>query len=197
MDNKINPIILNSLFIYSFLYNPDLPNAKHGIKCFIMSISELISNTFFTNYIDNNEIPVSSRNALFNWSYQLGKSTGFITTDYSSFYKYYDNLEKSKTTWSHPTWILIHYLPYINANKWTSDTKLSYKAFIACLQFLLPCEICRNHLNENLKHENIDKFMKLGNLFEWSVNLHNTVNKMLNKPIIDVNTAIILLKQQI
>ena len=195
--NTINPIVFNTIFIYSFLYNPNIPNAPHSMKCFILSITELINNPFLYKYISEHPIPVNSRNSLFNWSYELGKSFNFIKTDYSVFYKYYENIDKNKTTWSHPTWLLIHYLAFINENKWTPETKKSYKAFISCLQFLLPCEICRSHLNENLSKDNIDKYMKSGKLFEWSVNLHNIVNKMLNKPIIDKNTALILLKQNI
>ena len=57
--------------------------------------------------------------------------------------------------------------------------------------YVIPCEECRKHLRENLKNQplvinkNTDRSIDSNNLFifEWSCNLHNLVNKQLNKPV--------------
>ncbi len=59
--------------------------------------------------------------------------------------------------------------------------------------------MCRNHLKENLIQDHIDEYTielrkcqhgkRKNKLFEWSVNLHNIVNKSIDKPAIDLETA--------
>jgi hypothetical protein len=79
-------------------------------------------------------------------------------------------------TWSHPTWFMIHYLAL---RVHTHADALVYKAFISCLQFMLPCPRCRNHLRVNLRSLPIEN---APNTYVWSCDLHNQVNRQLQKP---------------
>lgn len=83
------------------------------------------------------------------------------------------------TTWSHPTWFMIHYLAIRVRDR---QMAIVYKSFISCLQFLLPCPKCRNHLRENLKSLPIDN---APDLYTWSCDLHNHVNRQLGKEVVD------------
>lgn len=58
-----------------------------------------------------------------------------------------------------------------------------YRTFFLNLPKVLPCAECAEHLKQNLSKVPIDTAL-LGRdtLFEWSVNLHNVVNRMLGKP---------------
>ena len=57
--------------------------------------------------------------------------------------------------------------------------------FINTLPGILPCPNCTEHLEKNL----IDLPFDHKDPFRWSVNLHNTVNKQLKKPIISYEQA--------
>lgn len=65
----------------------------------------------------------------------------------------------------------------------TYAEKRAAKEFYEGLQFLLPCSICREHYREHITAQPVSPFLdNRKSLFTWTVNLHNTVNKKLNKP---------------
>jgi hypothetical protein len=132
--------------------------------------------------------------SLFIWTYLLhcyyNLLTGVRLDSYNMLKATYDRSQISKETWANPIWALIHicayYAPAIIDHKWA----MSYKAFISCLMFAIPCPTCRNNLVENLGNLNIDNYLRTNkSIFEYSVLLHNSVNKELNKPIISVAEA--------
>ena len=53
--------------------------------------------------------------------------------------------------------------------------------FFTSLQYLLPCERCKQHFAENLKTLPIDTSSKEA-LTKWIVEFHNIVNESLGKP---------------
>lgn len=89
-------------------------------------------------------------------------------------------------------WYQIHIM-----TKTLSDTKRfeAYWYFThRILPELFPCDICRQHLRENLsKVTPLESYLTRGNLpvdsFTWSNQLHNVVNVMLQKPQLDLETA--------
>lgn len=56
----------------------------------------------------------------------------------------------------------------------------AFNALFAALSRTLPCKKCREHLTQNL--QKLPSITRSEDAFEWSVNLHNVVNEMLNKP---------------
>jgi hypothetical protein len=58
--------------------------------------------------------------------------------------------------------------------------------FVHALPGILPCLNCTEHLEKNL----VDLPFDPKDPFRWSVNLHNTVNKQLGKPVISYEQAL-------
>jgi hypothetical protein len=84
-----------------------------------------------------------------------------------------------KSFWGPSTWCMIHNA----AASYNPEHIISFKQFIYSLQYLLPCEYCRNHLMNNLTilpigYEELSSNEKL---FLWSFKLHDLVNKQLGK----------------
>lgn len=130
---------------------------------------------------------------LLQWSYQLNSyvHTQYYGSGYIPFDKFrekYNDDNMTITVWSHPTWKMIHY--YASKYDKTSKYALSYKAFVSCLQFLLPCPKCRNHLKDNLANHPIDQYFSSEvDLFTWSYILHQTVSSQLGKVGIPIHDA--------
>ena len=82
--------------------------------------------------------------------------------------------------WGRQAWHFIHYVALNYPEQPTEEDKATYMAFIDSLHKVLPCPICGVHFRENLKKlpprlENNKEF------FEWSVDMHNEVNKLNDK----------------
>jgi len=89
--------------------------------------------------------------------------------------------------WGPHVWSTIHTL----AKKADYDkSQESFYKFLSSLEQLLPCETCRSDycvLRKKMKLQESN-----GGAFEYSVQLHNSVNKKLGKPEISMETANLL-----
>jgi len=150
--------------------------------CSMIPNEDPLKNTIYDAY---NLYPLTQKNLessyyLLQWSYMINSYVHKVLyqTNYMIFTDFlikYDHSHMIITTWSHPTWKMIHY--YASTYDLTEKYRLSYKAFISCLQFLLPCPKCKNHLTENLASHPIDKYFgSVNDLFLWSYILHQTVS---------------------
>lgn len=80
------------------------------------------------------------------------------------------------TAWQPLSWIIFHTLALNYNDKYHEH----YKSFFESFTKIIPCRICRNHYTQNINkskmtiEENINK----DNIFNWTVDLHNSVNKM-------------------
>jgi hypothetical protein len=64
----------------------------------------------------------------------------------------------------------------------TYAEKKAAKEFFESLIMLIPCSICRTHYAEHLKAKPISPFLDTRqDVFLWTIELHNAVNKSLNK----------------
>lgn len=77
------------------------------------------------------------------------------------------------TEWQRITWTFLHTIT-LNYN---DQYKQEYLNFFDTLKTIIPCKICRNHYIQNITNNNV----KCDKIFNWTVDLHNTVNKMHNK----------------
>ena len=93
------------------------------------------------------------------------------------------------TIWGPPGWKFIHYVCYSSPTNMTEVEKANYKAFLLSLQYVLPCEACRKHYATNLEKHSLDAALQNGKLFEWSVSMHNEVNRMNGKKELSVEEA--------
>lgn len=95
--------------------------------------------------------------------------------------------------WGKYQWTSIHFSALGYPNHPSVETKNSFKRYFnEILPEILPCEGCRQHLRETLKYELpiTDKDLEnKHNLFKWTVDLHNIVNKRLKKPTLSLHNA--------
>jgi len=89
--------------------------------------------------------------------------------------------------WGPHGWKFIHFVSLGYPRKPTDDDKNNYKNFFYMIPNILPCSICSNHFKENLiKHPLTDDIMNDRiKLLNWSIDMHNEVNIINNKPIVD------------
>lgn len=86
---------------------------------------------------------------------------------------------KNNNFWGPNVWKLIH----ISALSYNPSKKHSYFSFIYSLPDLLPCEVCRDHLSQNLKNFPLtEEYLQSSDmLFLWTYILHDIVNHQLKK----------------
>jgi hypothetical protein len=85
--------------------------------------------------------------------------------------------------WGPSFWNTMHYSAIIYSNNPTDEDKNNVKLFLLSLQNILPCAKCREHYKQNLiKYPLNDHVLSSKiNLFKWTNDIHNEVNKMNNK----------------
>jgi hypothetical protein len=93
--------------------------------------------------------------------------------------------------WGPYVWACIHILSLGAPEEMNSRERGYFAAFFNNLPNILPCSLCANHLRENLIADPVENHLQgKQSLFEWTVKLHNTVNKQNNKPEMSVEDAL-------
>ena len=89
--------------------------------------------------------------------------------------------------WAPLTWYIFHKftLEYI------PEQKEHYTKFFEAMKTVIPCKTCRNHFIHNISQEEnlIETNICPEKIFDWTVRLHNEVNKHVNKRIYTVEEA--------
>lgn len=100
---------------------------------------------------------------------------------YSSIRDSYDKDKITKDDWGNVSWFVIH-TTALYASGDMKTIYYNYKAMLSCLQYILPCVKCKQHLIDNLAKIDIDNCSNSrGDLFRCSWELHNIVNESLGK----------------
>lgn len=89
-------------------------------------------------------------------------------------------------------WFILHGSAAKYPQNPSPDTIAKMKAFILALPILIPCAECKEHASTFVEKSlyNLDNICSSQTtLFEFFVNFHNEVNKVKNKPVMDVRTA--------
>jgi hypothetical protein len=95
----------------------------------------------------------------------------------------------SPSYWGREAWHFIHYVTLNYPEQPTEQDKKNYLDFLNVLPFVLPCPICGIHFVENMK--NIPPRMdSMKEFFEWSVDMHNEVNKVNNTKVLSYQEAL-------
>ena len=86
-------------------------------------------------------------------------------------------------TWGPPSWRFIHFITLGYPKNPSDNDKNNYKLFLTMISNILPCSICNSHFKENLiKYPLSDEVLSTRiNLFNWSIDMHNEVNKSHSK----------------
>ena len=82
----------------------------------------------------------------------------------------------SPLVWGREAWHFIHAVAITYPVNPTQEDVREYHQFFESLGRVLPCEICASHFKEKIK-DNPPKLGSRRELFQWSVDIHNTVNK--------------------
>lgn len=91
--------------------------------------------------------------------------------------------------WGSQAWHFIHSIAYAYPENPTDLEKTFYNQFIYSLSYVLPCSICSEHFMEILKYMP-PKLDSQQDFFNWSVDVHNEVNKNNGKPILSHEEAL-------
>lgn len=87
------------------------------------------------------------------------------------------------TTWGPFFWHTMHITALGYPKEPSYAEKKAAKEFYESLTHLIPCPICRIHYADHLKEMPITPSLDTKeDLFRWTVNIHNAVNKDLGKP---------------
>ena len=84
------------------------------------------------------------------------------------------------TFWTEPTWKVLHIYSLVNTNR------EAFNQLLHALAQSMPCPQCRLHLKQYLEDYPLSESQSL---FKYSVDLHNDVNKRLNKPVMTLPEA--------
>jgi hypothetical protein len=85
--------------------------------------------------------------------------------------------------WGPHTWFFLDSVVLSLPNKLNDEQKIIYKNFFSSLQYILPCEACREHYKKNLiKYPLTDDILSTKeNMIKWILNVHNNVRKNAKK----------------
>jgi len=84
--------------------------------------------------------------------------------------------------WGAGAWTFMHYVALTYPTNPTEDDRNKYHTFFHNLQFVLPCSKCAKNYSENLSSLPLQGSLENNQqLFKWTVDMHNLVNKESNK----------------
>jgi hypothetical protein len=90
--------------------------------------------------------------------------------------------------WGKQGWHFIHTITLGYPIEPTDADKQNYLTFLKSLEIVLPCPFCAEHFKQNMIKipPRLDNSIEF---FNWSVDMHNEVNKMNGKPILTYEQA--------
>ena len=86
--------------------------------------------------------------------------------------------------WGKHAWFFLHSITLAYPKYPTCTDREMYKNFFLNLQYVLPCLACKSNFKEHLKKLplNDNVLSSRVSLTQWLSNMHNEINKSLNKP---------------
>lgn len=93
--------------------------------------------------------------------------------------------------WGKYLWISIHFIAMEYPHNPTVEDKNNYRLFFEQIRHVIPCVTCANNYADHLtKYPLSDQVLKNRlNLFRWTVDMHNEVNKITHADIISYDDA--------
>lgn len=89
--------------------------------------------------------------------------------------------------WGPHFWYVLHLITFGYPDEPSYIDQRGYHDFFVNLQHVIPCYNCRKHYTKHLQEHPIGPYLNTKyNLVKWLVNLHNIVNKALNKNLPDI-----------
>lgn len=92
--------------------------------------------------------------------------------------------------WGKYFWTTFHFVSLAYPDSPSTSTRQIYKNWYANFGHVLPCRKCSENYERHFLELPIEPYLENSNkLFEWTVRVHNIVNKELGKPIWSVEFA--------
>jgi hypothetical protein len=92
-------------------------------------------------------------------------------------------LQVPPTVWGPFFWYTIHIAALGYPNEPNYAEKKAAKEFYESFSHIIPCPVCKEHYAKYLAENPLTPHLDTRkDLFEWTVRIHNLVNKSLNKP---------------
>jgi len=96
------------------------------------------------------------------------------------------------TNWGPYFWGVLHIACLTAPQTLTDAHKEGFRQLVNSYSKVLPCPVCQKHFDETLHKFPIEERMESGaELFMWSVDIHNEVNRQLKKPTVSYSEAIV------
>lgn len=83
--------------------------------------------------------------------------------------------------WGPHLWHVMHVVALTYPDYPSNIQKKQYRTFYESLQYTIPCLKCKENYINHLAEKPINLNSRI-ELFVWTVDIHNMVNKILNKP---------------
>lgn len=89
------------------------------------------------------------------------------------------------TVWGPMFWHVLHVVALSYPSNPTYAQKRAAKEFYESMAELIPCPICREHYKQHIQKLPLSPHLdRRDDLFRWTVEVHNEVNKLLGKPMV-------------
>jgi hypothetical protein len=95
----------------------------------------------------------------------------------------------SPKLWGNSGWKFIHYVACAYPENPTHKDKIDYYIFFNSLENVLPCPFCAENYKKKVE-KNLPNLNSRKELFEWTVDIHNSVNREHGKPELSYEDAI-------
>ena len=93
-------------------------------------------------------------------------------------------LKMPPEVWGPLFWHTIHIVALGYPENPSYAHKKAAKEFFDSLAFLIPCDVCRKHYVQNTAIKPVTQYLdRRQDLLKWTIDLHNTVNISLQKPV--------------
>ena len=90
--------------------------------------------------------------------------------------------------WGNHGWVFLQHVALSYPNQPNKEIKQNYKDFFYSIKNILPCETCALNYLDHIQKIPIDNYLKNRNtLFSWIIKIHNEVNKITNKTMLNEN----------
>ena len=95
------------------------------------------------------------------------------------------------TVWGPNLWVVIHTIALNYPNNPSYEQKRIHEDYFNNLVFLIPCDKCRIHYRQHINNNPVVNHLKNSDtLFRYTIEIHNEVNKTLNKKIYSYDEAV-------
>jgi len=99
-----------------------------------------------------------------------------------------DKINFNPELWGNHGWVFLQHVALSYPNQPNKEIKQNYKDFFYSIKNILPCETCAMNYLDHIKKIPIDNYLKNRNtLFSWIIKIHNEVNKITNKKMLNEN----------